>query len=124
MSCSTSSARRLLSTWRGMPLCRQMSSKRRTPLNTSRRTTNVQRSPRIAIVRPTVQFSVDQARAGGAVAGDMGLSLSLVDRLSNVSEAEYVTETQTTDVSGLDGFEQLQAIFGGRLPGAPIADTI
>jgi uncharacterized protein (TIGR00369 family) len=38
-----------------------------------------------------------------------------------------VTETQTTDqrdVSSLDGFEQLQAIFDGRLPGAPIADTL
>lgn len=34
-----------------------------------------------------------------------------------------MTETQI-DMSGLDGFEQLQAIFDGRLPGAPIADTI
>jgi uncharacterized protein (TIGR00369 family) len=34
-----------------------------------------------------------------------------------------VTETQS-DISALDGFEQLQAIFDGRLPGAPIADLI
>jgi uncharacterized protein (TIGR00369 family) len=34
-----------------------------------------------------------------------------------------VTETQT-DLSTLDGFEQLQAFFDGRLPSAPIADTL
>jgi uncharacterized protein (TIGR00369 family) len=34
-----------------------------------------------------------------------------------------VTETQS-DISTLDGFEQLQAIFDGRLAGAPIADLI
>jgi uncharacterized protein (TIGR00369 family) len=34
-----------------------------------------------------------------------------------------VTETQI-DLSTLDGFEQLQAFFDGRLPGAPIADTL
>ena len=36
-----------------------------------------------------------------------------------------MTETQTSqpDVSTLDGFEQLQAIFEGRLPAAPIAET-
>jgi hypothetical protein len=36
-----------------------MSSNRRTPLKTSRSTTNVHRSPRISIARPTVQFSVE-----------------------------------------------------------------
>ncbi len=37
-----------------------------------------------------------------------------------------MTETQTSqpDASALDGLEQLQAIFEGRLPAAPIADTI
>ncbi|MBO0847043.1 MAG: PaaI family thioesterase [Nocardioides sp.] len=38
-----------------------------------------------------------------------------------------MSETQMTDqpdVSTLDGYEQLQAIFDGRLPGAPIADTL
>jgi uncharacterized protein (TIGR00369 family) len=38
-----------------------------------------------------------------------------------------VTETQTQDPSAVaepDGFEQLMAIFDGRLPGAPIADLI
>jgi uncharacterized protein (TIGR00369 family) len=38
-----------------------------------------------------------------------------------------MTETQTPDASslaGLDGFEQLTAMFEGRLPGAPIADLI
>ncbi|HEY2878466.1 PaaI family thioesterase [Nocardioides sp.] len=34
-----------------------------------------------------------------------------------------MTETQI-DLSTLDGFEQLQAFFDGRLPGAPIADTL
>jgi len=34
-----------------------------------------------------------------------------------------VTETQT-DRATLDGFEQLRAFFDGRLPGAPIADTV
>ena len=34
-----------------------------------------------------------------------------------------MTETQI-DLSALDGFEQLQAIFDGRLPSAPIADTL
>jgi uncharacterized protein (TIGR00369 family) len=34
-----------------------------------------------------------------------------------------VTETQI-DLSALDGFEQLQAMSDGRLPGAPIADLI
>jgi uncharacterized protein (TIGR00369 family) len=34
-----------------------------------------------------------------------------------------VTETQT-DITRLDGFEQLRAFFDGRLPGAPIADTL
>lgn len=32
--------------------------------------------------------------------------------------------TDQPDVSTLDGYEQLQAIFDGRLPGAPIADTL
>ena len=49
----------------GIEVCRRMSSKRRTPLNTSRSTTKVQRSPRIAIARPTVQLSTEKARAGG-----------------------------------------------------------
>ena len=36
-----------------------------------------------------------------------------------------MTETQSMpDLSTLDGFEQLQAIFDGRLPGAPIAETL
>ena len=36
-----------------------------------------------------------------------------------------MTETQSLpDLSTLDGFEQLQAIFDGRLPGAPIAETL
>jgi uncharacterized protein (TIGR00369 family) len=38
-----------------------------------------------------------------------------------------VTETQgdrALDVAAMDGFEQLQAIFDGRLPGAPIADLV
>ena len=64
--CSTRRPSRLVSTCRGMPVCTRMSSKRRTPLNTSRSTTKVQRSPRIAIARPTVQFSTDQARAAGS----------------------------------------------------------
>lgn len=34
-----------------------------------------------------------------------------------------MTETQT-DLSTLTGFEQLLAFFDGRLPGAPIADTL
>ena len=34
-----------------------------------------------------------------------------------------MTETQT-DITTLDGFEQLRAFFDGRLPGAPIADTL
>ena len=34
-----------------------------------------------------------------------------------------MTETQT-DIATLDGFEQLCAFFDGRLPGAPIADTL
>jgi uncharacterized protein (TIGR00369 family) len=33
-------------------------------------------------------------------------------------------DSQQLDVGGMDGFEQLQAIFDGRLPGAPIADLI
>jgi uncharacterized protein (TIGR00369 family) len=38
-----------------------------------------------------------------------------------------VTETQgdrALDLAAMDGFEQLQAIFDGRLPGAPIADLV
>ena len=36
-----------------------------------------------------------------------------------------MTETQSLpDLATLDGFEQLQAIFDGRLPGAPIAETL
>jgi uncharacterized protein (TIGR00369 family) len=35
-----------------------------------------------------------------------------------------VTETQIPDLSTLDGYEQLMAIGDGRLPNAPIADTI
>jgi uncharacterized protein (TIGR00369 family) len=41
-----------------------------------------------------------------------------------------VTETQTqghpdaSELAEMDGFEQLQAFFDGRLPGAPIADTL
>lgn len=34
-----------------------------------------------------------------------------------------MTETQI-DLATLDGFEQLQAFFDGRLPSAPIADTL
>lgn len=34
-----------------------------------------------------------------------------------------MTETQT-DLAELDGFEQLRALFDGRLPGAPIAETL
>jgi uncharacterized protein (TIGR00369 family) len=44
-----------------------------------------------------------------------------------VGEAERVTQTEGThdhDLGAMDGFEQLQAIFEGRLPGAPIADLI
>jgi uncharacterized protein (TIGR00369 family) len=33
-------------------------------------------------------------------------------------------DSQQLDLGGMDGFEQLQAIFDGRLPGAPIADLI
>jgi uncharacterized protein (TIGR00369 family) len=33
-------------------------------------------------------------------------------------------DPQPLDVGAMDGFEQLQAIFDGRLPGAPIADLI
>jgi hypothetical protein len=40
-----------------------MSSNRRMPLNTSRSTTTVHRSPRISIARPIGQFSTDQSRA-------------------------------------------------------------
>jgi uncharacterized protein (TIGR00369 family) len=40
-----------------------------------------------------------------------------------IDESESVTETQI-DFSMLDGFEQLRAFFDGRLPGAPIADTL
>jgi uncharacterized protein (TIGR00369 family) len=40
-----------------------------------------------------------------------------------MSEAGSVTETQT-DISSWGGFEQLQAFFDGRLPAAPISDTI
>ena len=38
-----------------------------------------------------------------------------------------MTETQMPDLAALadlDGFAQLQAIFGGDLPGAPIAETL
>lgn len=36
-----------------------------------------------------------------------------------------MTETQSQpDLATLDGFAQLQAIFGGDLPGAPIAETL
>jgi uncharacterized protein (TIGR00369 family) len=40
-----------------------------------------------------------------------------------MSDAGSVTETQI-DFQTLDGFEQLRAFFDGRLPGAPIADTM
>jgi hypothetical protein len=46
-----------------------MSSKRRTPLKTSRSTTKVHRSPSTSIARPTVQLSVDHARAAGEPVG-------------------------------------------------------
>jgi hypothetical protein len=36
-----------------------MSSKRRIPVSTSRMTRRVERSPRIAMVRPTVQLSTE-----------------------------------------------------------------
>ena len=42
-------------------------SKRLIPLKTSRITRKVQRSPRTAMARPTVQFSAEMERAGGAV---------------------------------------------------------
>jgi len=40
-----------------------------------------------------------------------------------MGESGSVTETQI-DLAALDGFEQLRAFFDGRLPAAPIADTI
>jgi uncharacterized protein (TIGR00369 family) len=57
----------------------------------------------------------------------MTLMLGLVDRLSKVSDAGCVTETQTPDIAALaelDGFAQLEAIFMGGHPGAPIAETL
>jgi uncharacterized protein (TIGR00369 family) len=42
-------------------------------------------------------------------------------------QSGFVTETQLPDISALaelDGFAQLQAIFLGDHPGAPIADTL
>ena len=35
-----------------------------------------------------------------------------------------MTETQTPDLATLDGFEQLEAMFDGRLPAPPIAETL
>ncbi len=38
-----------------------------------------------------------------------------------------MTETQTDpalDPSALDGYQQLQAMFAGRIPGAPVAETL
>src|SRR4051794_14281086 len=36
-----------------------------------------------------------------------------------------MTKTQAApDLSALDGFEQLEAIFDGRLPAAPLAETL
>ncbi len=58
-----------MSTCRGIAVRRRMSSKRRMPLKTSRITTKVQRSPRIAMVRPIVQLSAEYFRAGGAIVG-------------------------------------------------------
>jgi uncharacterized protein (TIGR00369 family) len=44
-----------------------------------------------------------------------------------MSKSGSVTETQLPDPSvlaAMDGFEQLMALFDGRLPGPPIADTL
>lgn len=44
-----------------------------------------------------------------------------------MGEPGSVTETQMPDLAALaelDGFEQLQALFDGRLPGPPIAETL
>jgi hypothetical protein len=49
-----------------MPVRSRMSSKRRTPLKTSRSTTTVHFSPRISMARPIVQVSMDQSRAAAA----------------------------------------------------------
>jgi hypothetical protein len=46
----------------------RISSKRRTPLKTSRSTTSVHRSPRIAIASPIGQLSTDQSSASGRAA--------------------------------------------------------
>jgi uncharacterized protein (TIGR00369 family) len=40
-----------------------------------------------------------------------------------MGEAASVTETQI-DIAALDGFEQLLALFDGRLPGPPLAETL
>ena len=49
--------------------------------------------------------------------------LSLVDRLSKEVQAGSMTQTQV-DLAGMDGYEQLMAIFTGLLPPAPIAETL
>ncbi len=72
-----------------------MSSKRRTPLKTSRSTTKVHRSPRTSMARPTVQLSVDHASAAGGRGGDgHRTSLGLVDRLRQGCHAGSMTQTQ------------------------------
>src|SRR3712207_706512 len=87
-------ARRSESTCRGMAVRWRMSSKRRTPLNTSRRTTNDHLSPKTCRARCTVQLSTDQSSASGRF---MERTLSLLDRLSKVDEAASMTQTQQLD---------------------------
>ncbi len=51
--------------------------------------------------------------------------LSLVDRLSKKVQAESMTQTQAqVDPTTMDGYQQLMAIFEGKLPPAPIAETL
>lgn len=58
-------ARRRERTFRAMPRCSTRSSKRRTPLERSRKVSNVQRSPMSASVRAIEQVSLSYALYGG-----------------------------------------------------------
>src|SRR5512139_1844502 len=127
----TRSARRSVSTCRGIAVCARIWSKRRTPLKTSRSTRNAHRSPSTVIARPTTQFSVDHRSAGGSCASAlMPGRLSLIDRLSNLCEAAGM-RTRTfswADPGDVDfaqliemtGLEQLQDMVDGHFPRPPI----
>src|SRR5215212_3353435 len=105
MPVSTRKFRRSVRTLRAMPRSLCMSVKRRTPMNASRSTIRVQRSPRTSIARNIEQFS----------SWAMGTSLAVSVALRN----EGAPDNDASREISWGYVHELDRVYNG---GAPLAD--